>query len=94
MLPLPLPHTHRRYLQVCQGVGDVVARVAEVLCQALNGLGAAGQCLHGKANKCNLHSTQDYKFVTRAAGKDKLGPLVMRQQPTAQHHCAEVCFGT
>jgi hypothetical protein len=40
--------------QVCQGVCDVVARVAEVLCQALNGLGAAGQGLHSEANEGNL----------------------------------------
>lgn len=43
--------------QVCQCVGDVVAGVAEVLRETLNGLGAADQGLDGKANKGNLQST-------------------------------------
>lgn len=46
-------------LQVCERVCDVVAWVTEVLGQALNGLGAAHKGLQGKANKGNLHNTQN-----------------------------------
>lgn len=43
---------------MCEGVGDVVAGVAEVLGQTLNGLGAAGQGLHSEADESNLHSNR------------------------------------
>lgn len=50
--------------QVCEGVGDVVAWVAEVLHQALNGLGAAGQGLHTEADERHLHTASNKRTAT------------------------------
>lgn len=47
---------------MCKCVCDVVAWVAEVLGQTLNGLGAAHKGLHAEANKGNLQGKGSRQF--------------------------------